>query len=159
VAKYLAVREVLRLHEGVLADSGGTAGLRDRGALESAVAQPQATFGGEDLYPTLPEKAAALAFGIVNNHPFVDGNKRTALNTTTVFYLLNGRRFEYDGEIREILKQFGINEAAVGEDRVLEYLRVRTTRVDLNDVVEQWRGDFIAYGLDQLSDESSDPND
>lgn len=89
----------------------------------------------------------------------MDGNKRTALNTTTVFYLLNGHRFGYDDEIREILKQFGTDETIVDEDHVLECLRTHTTAVDLNDVVAEWRGEFVQYGLDQLSDESSDPND
>lgn len=93
------------------------------------------------------------------NHPFTDGNKRTALNTTTMFDLLNGRRFEYDDTIREILTSFGTDEAAVDEDEVLEYLRTHTTEVDLNEVVERWRGDLVEYGLDQPSDESADPND
>ncbi|MFB6075077.1 MAG: type II toxin-antitoxin system death-on-curing family toxin [Haloarculaceae archaeon] len=96
--------------------------------------------------------------GDIEYHPFVDGNKRSALNATVVFYLLNGYRLDYDDEIREILKQFGTDETTVDEDRVLEYLRTHTTAVDLNDVVEQWRGDLVAYGLEQLSDESSDPN-
>jgi death-on-curing protein len=122
VAKYLAIREVLRLHEEVLADSGGTAGLRDRSALESAVVQPQATFGGEDLYPTLPEKAAALAFGIVNNHPFVDGNKRTGHAAMDVFLLRNGRELDagVDGQEQVIL------DVAAG----------RMTRDELADWVE-----------------------
>jgi len=89
----------------------------------------------------------------------VDGNKRTALNTTTVFYLLNGRQFQYDNEIREILAKFGTDEKAVDEDDVLEYLRTHTSEVDLNEVVRRWRGDLVEYGLGQLSDESSDPND
>jgi death-on-curing protein len=105
VAKYLTVEEVIRIHEGVLRASGGSAGLRDRGALESAVAQPQATFGGEDLYPTLPEKAAALAFGIVNNHPFVDGNKRTGTIAMQALLFRNGRELDagVDGQEQVIL--------------------------------------------------------
>ena len=76
-----------------------------------------------------------------------------------MFDLLNGRRFEYDDTIREILTSFGTDEAAVDEDEVLEYLRTHTTEVDLNEVVERWRGDLVEYGLDQPSDESADPND
>lgn len=76
-----------------------------------------------------------------------------------MFYLLNGRQFEYDDEIREILTKFGTDEKAVNEDDVLEYFRTHTTDVDLNEVVERWRGDIVEYGLAQLSDESSDPND
>jgi len=84
----------------------------------------------------------------------MDGNKRTALNTVVVFYLLNGYRFEYDDEIRELLKQFGTDETTVEEDHVLEYLRTHTIEVDLNNVVEQWKDDLVAYGLDQLSEDS-----
>jgi death-on-curing protein len=89
----------------------------------------------------------------------VDGNKRTALNVVVVFYLLNGYRFDYDDEVREILVELGTDEKAVDENDVLEYFQARTTEVDLNEVVERWRGDLVEYGLDQLSDESSDPND
>jgi len=89
----------------------------------------------------------------------VDGNKRTALNATAVFYLLNGYRFDYNDEIREILKQFGTDEATVNEDHVLEYLRTKTMEINLNGVVEQWRDGLVDYGLDQLSDRSLDPND
>ncbi len=76
-----------------------------------------------------------------------------------VFYLLNGYRFEYDDEMREILKQFGTDETTVDEKNVLEYLRTHTTEVDLSEVVERWRGGLVEYGLAQLSGESSDPND
>ena len=74
--RYLSLAEVLTLHERVVAQSGGATGLRDMGALQSATAQPRATFDGVDLYASLAEKAAALAFSLVSNHPFVDGNKR-----------------------------------------------------------------------------------
>lgn len=65
-------------------------GLRDRGVLESAVAQPEMTFGGEDLYPTVAEKAAALGHSLIQNHPFVDGNKRVEHAAMEVFLVLNG---------------------------------------------------------------------
>ena len=99
--QFLAVEEVLRIHKGVLRVSGGSAGLRDRGALESAVAQPQATFGGEDLYPTLHEKAAALAFGLAQNHPFVDGNKRTATIAMQAFLFRNDHELDADVDAQE----------------------------------------------------------
>lgn len=95
---------------------------------------------------------------LVANHPFVDGNKRTALNTVTVFFFLNGYRFEYDDEIRTILKRFGTHEAHVEERRCLEYLRTHTERIDLDEAIERWRDDLVRYGLDQLTDESPDPN-
>ncbi|MGB7443552.1 MAG: type II toxin-antitoxin system death-on-curing family toxin [Coleofasciculaceae cyanobacterium] len=88
--RYLSVKEVLRLHDKVIEQTGGTSGIRDQGALESAVAQPQMTFGGEELYPTLVEKAAALGFSLAMNHSFVDGNKRTAHASMEVFLVFNG---------------------------------------------------------------------
>jgi death-on-curing protein len=88
--RYLALAEVVELHRRLLEAAGGAAGIRDLGALESAVAQPKATFGGVDLYPTLADKAAALCFTLVNNHPFVDGNKRLGHAAMETFLVLNG---------------------------------------------------------------------
>ena len=75
--RYISLGQVLELHRRIIEQSGGTPGILNLGALESAVQQPRMTFGGEDLYTTLAEKAAALAFSIIRNHPFIDGNKRT----------------------------------------------------------------------------------
>jgi len=74
--RYLTLGEVVELHRAVIEKTGGTAGIRDLGALDSALAQPQATFDGVDLHPSLADKAAALCFSLVRNHPFLDGNKR-----------------------------------------------------------------------------------
>lgn len=90
MTRYLAVEEVLRLRRSVVAQSGGSHGLRDAGALESATAQPRVSFGGEDLYPSIVEKAAALGFSLVANHPFVDGNKRIGHLAMETFLVLNG---------------------------------------------------------------------
>ena len=87
--RYLSLAEVLDLHRMVIEQAGGTTGLRDLGALESAVAQPRMTFGGEDLYPSAIEKAAALCLSLVQNHPFVDGNKRVGHAAMETFLLLN----------------------------------------------------------------------
>jgi len=86
----LTLEQVLELHARVLDQSGGAEGVRDRSALESSLAQPLQTFGGEDLYPSIPAKAAALCFFFVRNHPFVDGNKRTAHAAMEVVLVLNG---------------------------------------------------------------------
>lgn len=88
--RYLSLAEVTALHDQVLADSGGASGIRDLGAAESALAQPRQTFGGEDLYPSLEEKTAAIGFSLIQNHPFVDGNKRTGHAAMETFLLLNG---------------------------------------------------------------------
>jgi death-on-curing protein len=88
--RFLTLSEVLQLHKCVLAQSGGAEGVRDLGLVESAVAQPQATFGGNDLYPTVEAKAAAVCFSLVKNHPFVDGNKRVGHAAMETFLVLNG---------------------------------------------------------------------
>jgi death on curing protein len=88
--RYLLIEEIISLHAKVIAQSGGGLGLRDRGALESAVAQPEMTFGGKDLYPTIAEKAAALGHSLIQNHPFVDGNKRVGHAAMELFLVLNG---------------------------------------------------------------------
>ncbi len=89
----LSLDEVLELHEKVLQRSGGSSGVRDEGALESALAQPQMSFGGQELYPTLAEKAAALSFSLINNHPFVDGNKRIGHAAAEVFSSSTATKF------------------------------------------------------------------
>lgn len=73
--RYLSFEEVTSLHSLLIAQSGGAPGLRDRGALESAVAQPEASFGWDAWYPTLADKAGALGHSLIQNHPLVDGNK------------------------------------------------------------------------------------
>jgi death on curing protein len=88
--RYLTLSEVLDLYSQIMERSGGAVGIRDIGALESALAQPHMTFGGQDLYPTLGEKAAALGYLLIMNHPFVDGYKRTGHAAVEVFLLLNG---------------------------------------------------------------------
>ncbi len=87
--RYLSLSEVFELHHLVLEQSVGTAGIRDMPALESALAQPRMTFDGVDLYPTIHEKAAALCFSLVMNHPFVDGNKRVGHAAMETFLVLN----------------------------------------------------------------------
>jgi death-on-curing protein len=88
--RYLTLNAVLEVHRQVMAQSGGAEGLMHLSALESALAQPQRTFGGEDLYPTLVDKAAAFGYALIKNHPFLDGNKRTGHAAMEVFLVLNG---------------------------------------------------------------------
>ena len=87
--RYLTLAEVIELHSQILAQVAGSGGIRDLGALESAIAQPRMTFGGEELYPTIIEKASALGFSIVMNHPFIDGNKRAGHAAMETFLVLN----------------------------------------------------------------------
>jgi len=101
--RLLTVDEVLLIHERVIATSGGSHGLRDRGVLESCVAQPMQSFGETELYPDLVSKAAALGFFLVSNHPFVDGNKRIAHAAIAVTHRLNGSRIAASIDDQEAL--------------------------------------------------------
>ena len=97
--RYLTLGEVVALQQRALSQAGGAAGIRDLGLLESALAQPKATFDGIDLHPTLTEKAAALGFALVANHAFVDGNKRIGHAAMEVFLIMNG--LEIDASVEE----------------------------------------------------------
>lgn len=97
--RYLTLGEVLELYHRIIRQSGGSQGIRDLGALESALAQPRMTFGNQELYPTVVEKASALGFSLIKNHPFVDGNKRTGHAAMETFLVLNG--FELDASVDE----------------------------------------------------------
>jgi death-on-curing protein len=88
--RYLTLGEVLRLHADLIASSGGFAGVRDLGRIQSALAQPIATFDGVELYPGVADKAAALGFALIQGHPFIDGNKRIGHAVLEVFLVLNG---------------------------------------------------------------------
>ena len=89
---YLDTDDILEIHEDQLAKFGGSDGIRNRDGLESAVFQPQQTFGGNDLYPDVYIKAAVLAFGLAESQAFVDGNKRTALVAALTFLKVNGQQ-------------------------------------------------------------------
>ena len=89
MTEYLSVRQVLRIHALQIEVFGGSAGVRDRGALEAAIARPQMTFDGEDLYRDLADKAAALLHSLVQNHPFIDGNKRVGAMAMELFVVAN----------------------------------------------------------------------
>lgn len=96
---YLTIEQILDIHHQILANTGGVSGILNQGLLESAITQPQMIFGGQELYVTLPEKAAALGFSLINNHPFLDGNKRTGHAAIEVFLILNG--FEINASVEE----------------------------------------------------------
>ena len=97
--RYLTLNEVLFLYRRVIRESGGIAGIRDLGLLESALAQPRQTFGGTELYPSIAEKAATLGFSLIKNHPFIDGNKRIGHAAMEVFLVLN--RYEIQAVVDE----------------------------------------------------------
>jgi len=96
--RYVTLGEVVALHRAIIDSSGGATGVREISRLESALAQPRASFGGVDLHLTLAAKASALGYSLALNHPFLDGNKRVAHAAMEVFLILNG--FEIGGVLK-----------------------------------------------------------
>jgi death-on-curing protein len=119
--RHLSLAEVLDLYRRVLVVGGGSSAIRDLGALESALAQPRATFDDAELYPTLVDKAAALGFSLIRNHPFVDGNKRIGHAALEVFLVLNGHQLDatVDDAERVIL---GVAAGSIGRDEFAEWI-------------------------------------
>jgi death-on-curing protein len=107
--KRLSCQQVLRLHTMLINETGGSDGLRDEGLLDSALNAPFQSFGGEDLYKTVPAKAARLGFSLINNHAFIDGNKRIGILVMLTFLEMNG--FLPDCTDDELI-QLGIGLAA-----------------------------------------------
>lgn len=119
---YLSLEDVLLLHHLSIEKSGGSHGLRDPGLLDAAVHRPQATFSGEDLYPSIFDKAGALCHSLIKNHAFVDGNKRTSLLAAMTFLELNDYRFECE---QEELVTFGlkINNENISAEAIASWLK------------------------------------
>lgn len=156
---YPSAEDVLAIHDDVVSEYSDThPGVQDRGDVEFALEYVREGISGNSP-ATIHEKAFHLLRLLVANHPFVDANKRTALNTTVVFYFLNGYQFGYDEEIRSFLKQFGTDERAVSETEIVEYLRSHTEEMDLAGEIEAWRDELVQHGLDELTGGRSDPND
>jgi len=120
--RYLTVNEVLETYSRVMQQSGGAIGIHDMGALESAIAQPRMTFGGEELYPTLVEKASALGFSLIQNHPLIDGNKRTGHAAMEMFLVLNGHEISatVDEQVKVVLQ---VASSEMGREAFTEWLR------------------------------------
>ena len=119
---YLTTDEVIQLHDMLIQQSGGSAGVLNRGYVDSAVAQPRATFGGHELNPTLHEKASALAFSLARNHGFHDGNKRIAHAAMETFVVLNGFQLDADVDVQEALF-LRLAAGTVTRDELSEWIR------------------------------------
>ena len=110
------------LHRRLIAQSGGALGVRDERALDAAIAQPRMTFDGRELYPTLEEKAVALAFSLIQNHPFVDGNKRIGHASLEVSLMLNG--YELAADVDDAERVFlGVAASTTSRDELLTWVR------------------------------------
>ena len=115
----LSKHQILLIHDQLIAETGGLSGLRDEGMLDSSLNAPFQTFGGEDMYPSLQQKAARLCFGLVKNHPFVDGNKRIGTHAMLVFLALNGIELQHSqSELSDVILQL-----AAGEIEATDLLR------------------------------------
>lgn len=120
--KILNKRQVLLLHSALIAQSGGLDGTRDEGLLDSALNAPFQTFAEQDLYPTVLEKAAQLGYGLICNHPFLDGNKRIGTHAMLVFLDINQFSLSYtDNELIEIILRVAAGEA--GYNELLDWLK------------------------------------
>ena len=110
--KKLTTEQVLAMHSGLIEVFGGDAGIRDEGLLESALAAPFHTFGNQPLLQTVHQKAVRLGYGLIKNHPFVDGNKRIGAHIMLVFLAINGIELEYtQEELYTIILEVAASEA------------------------------------------------
>jgi len=116
--RYLGLGDILELYRRIMEETGGATGVRDINGLQSALAQPRITFEGNDLYPSVAAKAAALGFSLIMNHPFLDGNKRVGHAAMELFLLMNGQ--EIAAPVDE--QQATILRVAKGEIRREQFL-------------------------------------
>ena len=125
----LSKAQIIIIHEQLIKETGGASGLRDEGMLESALNIPFQTFGGKDLYPSLQQKAARLCFGLVKNHPFVDGNKRIGAHAMLVFLVLNGVELQHSQEeLSDIILQAAAGE--IGTEDLLNWILLHQIYTD-----------------------------
>ena len=117
--KILSKRQILMLHTALIAQTGGIDGVRDEGLLDSAINAPFQTFAEQDLYPTVLEKAARLGFGLISNHPFLDGNKRIGAHAMLTFMGVNQ-----------------INLCCTAEELISLILQVASGRLDYDGMLE-----------------------
>lgn len=109
--KTLSKRQILLLHRQLIEQTGGSDGIRDEGLLDSAMAATFQSFDNADAYPSLQQKAARLCFGLVKNHPFIDGNKRIGAHAMLVFLAVNGVELTYtQTQLSDIILQVAADE-------------------------------------------------
>lgn len=124
--RFLTSEHVVAIHEDQISRYGGGRGVRDLGLLQSAMAQPRASFGGEWLHPTLFDMAAAYLFHLVENHPFLDGNKRVGTATTIVFLELNHIEIHVDEtELADFVLE--VAQGRINKSAIAEFLRSHAT--------------------------------
>ena len=120
--KRLTKEQIMMLHRALIAESGGSVEIRDEGLLDSAINAPFQTFGGDELYPSLLEKASRLGFGLIKNHPFVDGNKRIGTHAMLVFLAVNHIELQHE-DLELIHLILGIAAGEFDEAYLLAWLQ------------------------------------
>ena len=126
--KYVSFEEILAIHYRILRETNGILTIRDLTLLQSAVGRPRASFGGEEFYKTVWLKAAALMHSLILNHPFVDGNKRTAFAAIIYFLKINGLKFQAD---KKIIVNFvlGVEKKKHGLEEIAVWLKKHSEKV------------------------------
>jgi death on curing protein len=125
---FLSLDEILAIHHDQIERYGGSHGIRDLDLLMSALSRPQATFAGSDLYPDLFSKASALIHSLILNHPFVDGNKRTAIVSTARFLFING--FMLKMSEKELVNlPLKINSKSFDQDEISSWLKKHSEKI------------------------------
>ena len=120
--RVLTKSQIIRLHNDLIAESGGSFEIRDDGLLNSAINAPFQSFGGTELYPSVLEKASRLGFGLIKNHPFVDGNKRIGTHVMIVFLALNHIELVYeDKDLIDLI--LDIASGSKNEKHLLKWLQ------------------------------------
>lgn len=125
--KYITLDEVLAIHDDMVERYGGSFGIRDLGLIQSAIARPQASFGGVDLYPGIIDKASALFHSLIFNHAFADGNKRTALTSTARFLHLNG--YDLNAQQKELIDfPLKVENKHLSFEEIAKWLKLHTRK-------------------------------
>ena len=120
--KEISKEQIIKLHTQLVEETGGSVDIRDEGMLDSAVSAPYASFAGIEPFPTVIEKASRLGFGLIKNHPFIDGNKRIGTHALILMMRINGVTIDYDDQdlIDAILK---VADGSFGYERLLAWVK------------------------------------
>ena len=128
--KFLKVAQVLFIHDQMVKKFGGSHGIRDLGLVESAVVRPQATFDGQYLYNSIFEKGAALLQSLLKNHPFVDGNKRTALTSSAIFLKQNGYKLT-NAHKEEVEFAIRVDNGNLTVEQISKWLKMHSVKISI----------------------------
>ena len=122
---FFEYEQVVKLHSSLISKTGGMDGVRDANLLDSALKAPFQTFGGNDLYPDILDKASQLCYSLIENHPFADGNKRIGVHLTLLFLKLNNIELRYS---QQELIDFGLGVASgrLNKDDIKDWMIKRT---------------------------------